>query len=500
MFLPRCLLAAIVLLFITPLFGQGVLTYKEASNGLQRPDWEEGRTEIELGDVNGDGNVDILSIGDHGSPFINTHEHGVMVWFGDGAGNWSLFQNGNFGYGGIAIGDVNNDGIMDIAYGMHHNYSSTHFGDRLEGVALGDGSGRRWRPWDKGVATNGETYGMFGTDLADVNLDGLLDLGSISFGCCSGVHVYLNNGDGTWTQSFGFLGGNSNEDFLFADFNGDGNPDIACASSNGTVFLGDGAGNFTPADGNLPPVPNVGRVGISVGDVNGDGRDDLAFVAGPGGLQVWSMVSDGVWQDLSGNLPRSGNFEATQLADMDLDGHVDLVAFGHGTVTIFTGDGQGNWTQAASFNTPGRQGYAAFRAGTDVDHNGYPDIGIVAAEGSGNNRLRVYVEASTATRPAIYPRLARGGATLVQGSARRLEWTAAVPPGYGPATVSLDVSTGSSGPWRNLAADLPNNGVYQWRVPTDLQSNCFIRYRLMLGGRESARAVSPRPYIVRAAK
>src|SRR5262249_50816553 len=71
--------------------------YIESSNGLEEPKLEKGNTEIEFGDVNGDGQVDIVSIGDHGSPYINSAEHGIMVWFGDGGGNWSLSQNGNFG-------------------------------------------------------------------------------------------------------------------------------------------------------------------------------------------------------------------------------------------------------------------------------------------------------------------------------------------------------------------------------------------------------------------
>ena len=103
----------------------------------------------------------------------------------------------------------NNDGNIDIGYGMHHNYSATDFGDQLLEVALGDGSGEKWTPWDDGLATNGETWGMFATDFADVDNDGDLDIGSISFGCCAGVHVYLNQDDGSWTISFGFIGGNS---------------------------------------------------------------------------------------------------------------------------------------------------------------------------------------------------------------------------------------------------------------------------------------------------
>ena len=70
----------------------GGVSYVESSAGLAVPAMEGGRTEIELGDVNGDGHPDIVSIGDHGSPNINSPQHGVMVWFGDGAGAWSVFQ------------------------------------------------------------------------------------------------------------------------------------------------------------------------------------------------------------------------------------------------------------------------------------------------------------------------------------------------------------------------------------------------------------------------
>ena len=468
--------------------GQLSLHYVEASQGLGAK-LDGGRTEIEFGDVNRDGNVDIVSIGDHGSP-LSSNEHGVMVWFGDGLGQqgqWQLFQNGNFGYGGVALGDVNNDGSVDVAFGDHHNYSDNQFGNRIEGVALGDNTGMHWTPWDQGLATNGETYGMFGTDLADVNNDGFLDYGSNSFGCCSGVHVYLNRGDGTWSQSAGFLGENSSDDLVFADFNCDGNADMATANRKGTVFLGDGHGRFRPADGNLPPMSSQGRAWISVGDVNDDGRDDLAFATPSGGLQVWTMVSNAVWKNLSGALPASGKFEATQIADMNLDGHGDLVAFGAGRMVVIAGDGKGNWKLASTFTTPGTQGYAAFRAGTDVDHNGYPDIGVIAAEGnpfSARNHFHVFVESSPATALRIFPKHPHGGATMVPGSVRMFEWNAAVPNGFGAATVSLAVSsTGPNGPWKKIAGELPNNGRYQWRVPADLScvSGCDVRYEIKAG-------------------
>lgn len=70
---------------------------------------DEGPTEVEMTDINGDGNIDLLSIGDHGNPYVNVGKHGIIVWFSDGEGNWSSYMVGNFGYGGIAVGDVNND-------------------------------------------------------------------------------------------------------------------------------------------------------------------------------------------------------------------------------------------------------------------------------------------------------------------------------------------------------------------------------------------------------
>lgn len=138
------------------------LEYTESSSGLETPAMESGRTELEMADVNQDGHIDILSIGDHGSPYINADEHGIMVWFGNGQGTWNFFGNGDFGYGGIAIGDINNDGHMDVGYGMHHNYSSSDFGDSIMEAALGDGTGQNWTPWDDGISTGGD-WGMFNT-------------------------------------------------------------------------------------------------------------------------------------------------------------------------------------------------------------------------------------------------------------------------------------------------------------------------------------------------
>jgi hypothetical protein len=455
------------------------LTYIESSQGLIPPTLEGGHTELELGDVNGDGNLDLVSIGDHGSPYVNTDQHGVMVWFGDGTGAWSVYQNGNFGYGGVALGDVNNDGLMDVGYGMHHNYSGVDFGDQLLEVALGDGSGQNWTPWDDGLATSGEDWGMFGTDFADVDHDGDLDVGSISFGCCAGVHVYLNQGDGTWSQSFRFYGGNSNMQFDFGDVNGDGNADFTVSHGQGLVYLGDGAGGFTLGDGNLPDDYNS----VALGDVNHDGRDDLALVTNSGGVQVWTWLAPNTWQQLSSGLPSSGPYAAVQVADMNMDGNRDVAAFGGAQVRIWGGDGSGGWAEIAAFNTPTPGNMQAFRAGGDADHNGYPDIALVSEEGSWpseHNHLHFYRESSTPAELEIKPVFPSGAETFHAGGTIFIDWVSAVPAGQsGSVTLELSIH-GPGGPWQTLAEALPDNGRYQWLIPANTltTSEAFIRYTL----------------------
>ena len=51
------------------------------SKGLDNPDKEGGKTELELADMNSDGYLDIICVGDHGSPYVNSNQHGIMVWF-----------------------------------------------------------------------------------------------------------------------------------------------------------------------------------------------------------------------------------------------------------------------------------------------------------------------------------------------------------------------------------------------------------------------------------
>lgn len=468
-------LLLLFLIYFSTIYPQYIPTYVESSSGLNNPFLEGGRTEVELADINGDGNLDIVSVGDHGSPYINTGEHGVMVWRGNGTGeNWAIIQIGNFGYGGVAIGDVNNDGKLDVGYGIHHNYSGEDLGDQILEVALGNGLGTGWTPWDNGLATNGEDWGMFCTDFADVDCDGLLDIGANSFGCCAGVHIYLNNGNGSWTQSFGFTGGNSSMDFLFGDVNNDGYPDIATAHQNGTIYLNGGTGNFTLARSGYSHGPDLG-------DVDNDGMDELSIINSSGGIEVWKWSSGNNWTSISTGLPSTGNFESTQIYDMNMDGFTDIAAFGSGLVRVWLGDGAGTWTQASQFTLPSPGYFQAFRIDGDVDHNGYPDIVLVDEEGTWinyQNHLRFFKENSPADILTITPVYPSPNRKVNVQSVQTIKWISEVPAGVS-SLVKLEISTNdTSGPWYVIADDLPNNGHFQWIIPESAASTdtCRIRY------------------------
>ncbi len=336
-----------------------------------------------------------------------------------------------------------------------------------------------WTPWDDGLATNGETWGMFCTDFADVDNDGDLDIGANSFGGSAGVHIYLNQGDGTWVQSWGFVGGNSDMDFKFGDMNGDGNADFAVAHGYGKVYLGDGQGNFTLNDTNLP----TGIYIPALGDINNDGAQELAMETSGGGVKVWTLRPTGQWLDISGDLPSTGPYEAVQIADMDVDGFRDIVAFGGGIVTIWRGNGMAGWQEIAEFDIGRDPGYfTAFRAGVDADHNGYPDIAMVEEEGGPYNRYNHLLFFKERTSPrhlritGLYP---SGNEKFRIGSVQFIDWVSSVPKtGVGFGSVDLELSVdGDGGPWTSIASGIPNNGRHQWTVDGPYPSaDCFIRY------------------------
>ncbi|MCC7232587.1 MAG: T9SS type A sorting domain-containing protein [Bacteroidia bacterium] len=444
--------------------------------------FEGGQSELQFADINQDGNPDLLTVGDHGSPYINTNQHGISVYFGNGTtSGWTLSQNGDFGYGGIAVGDVNNDGFMDVGYGIHHNYSLTDFGDQLIEVALGDGTGLNWIPCDDSLGTAGETYGMFGTDFGDVDNDGLLDILSGSFGCCAGTHVYLNRGNGVWHHSFGYVNGNTEHYVQFGDLNHDGNLDFVCCHQYGAAYFGDGTGNFLVQPVGLPYLGTLGYYDISLDDIDNDGDDDFGFIHNNSVPYVykWNSITNR-WDSSSTGLSSSGpTASAMKLADLNGDGYSDAVVAVTGSIEIYLGNGGSLWNHVLSIPIPNMT-FCQDIAIADIDHNGFPEIAFLSEYNNGLfstiNKLKILVNTYVPNKPEINQTFPSGNECLPASAVRNITWTSGVPAGNSSSVNIAFSSTGPAGPWITVAAAAPDNGNYQWTVPLGITSyQCHIR-------------------------
>jgi len=292
-------------------------------------------------------------------------------------------------------------------------------------------------------------------------------------------------------------------EFYFRDVNRDGNADMIAAHGTGSVWLGDGAGGFTANTG--LPSSSYGLDGLSVGDVDNDGGCDVAFANADGGVEVWYFGdSTSYWQSFSGSLPTSGDFEGTQLCDMNADGFTDVCAIGGGHTKVWLGDGTGNWSEAADITTPAAGTYAAFRTGADFDHNGFPDIAFITREGSwpnDYNRAHAFKESTETHTVSVFPVFPRGGEKFANGSVQFIDWWSAPYSGDSTECQTLRLSTtGPSGPWQQIWGGAPNPGRIQWTVPESVKSsNCYIRYTYYDVFRipnESLSVVTPRAFTI----
>lgn len=489
----RHILVLICLIVVATAAPGAAVTLVEKSTGFSAIDWEEGHTELEFADANGDGHLDLLSVGDHGNPHVNSTEHGLICYLGDGAGAWSAHQYGNFGYGGVGLGDLNGDGLLDAAFGIHHDWPSSGLGSKLMGAALGDGTGSAWTAWDAGMPAAGETWGMFATDLADFDGDGDLDVVCQSFGGSNGIRLYGNNGDGTWTPMPGLPGGSVAYTLETGDFNADGHLDFCGTRSTGSVYLGDGAGGFTLHQSGLA----TGIYSVDVGDFDGDGRDDLLIDHGAVGVKAWRLdPGSEVWQEHSSGLPTT-NVEMVQFGDLNGDGHLDVVTYTAPTGRCYLSDGSGAWVADATWTMPSPGSGAALRVDGDVDHDGREDIAVLATK-SGfpfyRNQLRVYSPWQPPAALTARVTAPAGGETLRLGSVREIRWACAVPAGSGPATVDIHLSTaGPDGPWAPIALQVPDSGRHQWTVAGTPSGEAHIRVRCSTGDAEVL-AVSAAPF------
>jgi hypothetical protein len=178
-------------------------------------------------------------------------------------------------------------------------------------------------------------------------------------------------------------GGTRPGSVALADFNGDGKLDIAVSnfiSNTISVFLNNGDGTFRDPIVSPIQITAVGLGSIAVGDFNEDGKPDLVVgtIAGSQANIVLLGNGDGTFRQLP-PIPNSFGFIRARVADLNGDGHQDLVTGDNGNISLFMGHGDG------TFDPPGFLPTGSCPVGMPCA-NGGAYLGIVVADFNGDDK------------------------------------------------------------------------------------------------------------------
>lgn len=216
----------------------------------------------------------------------------------------------------------------------------------------------RFAPMAPGLPTSGQWRNGF--DIADVNLDGRLDIvhGGIRRELGGKPHIFLGDGKGDfklWEKASYPNLPYDYGDIAVGDFNKDGKPDLGLAIHlrGLIVLLGDGKGGFVHDAKGLGFEAGPLRPGqahrfssraLTAVDWDGDGADELLVLAegpvgsfgakgGPSriqqsyGVAIHKRGADGTWVQLEGGKTHPQLFgDSVVTADFDGDGRPDFAA------------------------------------------------------------------------------------------------------------------------------------------------------------------------------
>ena len=276
---------------------------------------------VAVGDFNHDGKLDVAaSI----SPIQGGNDQ-VGVFLGKGDGSFFppvAYDSGTHPLSDVSAVDLNHDGNLDLAI------SGTGVT-----VFLGNSDGT-FQP----AVTYAASGGSGSLAPGDYNNDGKLDFVALGY-----PHdwIFLGNGDGTFQTPAG-ISSALGSSLAVADFNHDGKLDVAIAGQNQNnfkdylyVLMGNGDGTFQSS----VSYPLGGYIGLVAADFDGDGNADLAvlddnnFVA-----NVVLGRGDGTFFNRQ-SYAIGGTPYALLPSDLNQDGITDMVVIGTSTISIFQGKG-----------------------------------------------------------------------------------------------------------------------------------------------------------------
>jgi len=213
------------------------------------------QSEPNILDVNGDGQLDIVIAtfqGDNKIYAINGSDY-TTLW---------MFQAGDWMYHGGSFGDIDKDGLPEIAIGSYDDHVY---------VINGEDGSLNWS-YDVG------SYILAPTSLADVNNDGALEI----LAATSTMYALKHDGSLLWSYP---TGGLIWRGASVADIDGDGWLDVCFCSEDGLIRIVNGTNGDLiwsfDAENDYGDTFEIDHAPVIV-DLNGDEKLDVFFVGGYG--------------------------------------------------------------------------------------------------------------------------------------------------------------------------------------------------------------------------
>jgi len=185
---------------------------------------------------------------------------------------------------------------------------------------------------------------------ADFNNDGNKDLAVCNFSSSS-VSLLLGSSTGTFSAATSLTVSNTPYNIISDDFNSDGNKDLAITHFNSTlvsVLFGNGTGSFSAA---TTYTASSAPYYIASGDVNGDGHKDLAYTNSGGNVVLLIGSASGAFT--YGNTYGVGSVPygiAMNDFNGDLKQDVVVANFNSNSVSVLLGSGAATFTSTTNFN------------------------------------------------------------------------------------------------------------------------------------------------------
>ncbi|MEM7761695.1 MAG: VCBS repeat-containing protein, partial [Cyanobacteria bacterium P01_A01_bin.40] len=271
-------------------------------------------SDMTLDDVDGDGNLDLLTVKRSYYGYVN-------VYSGDGTGAFDFDNPQNYFLGyysypdRIKVEDYNGDGVSDLVAGNSRQLSL------LPGLGNGEFG-------DRVIYNNPLRYSRQ-SEFADLNNDGIIDLLTLPyyyrFGGFNSNSVvgYLGNADGSFGEAVEYPLSHYPYKLLTEDINSDEILDVVTINSRNdslSVLIGQGDGSFsTSTEYSVGDNPQQ----VVVGDVNDDGIADLVS-ANVNSISLLLGTGDGNFAEAL-EYNADGNPVELNLEDLDDDGDLDLV-------------------------------------------------------------------------------------------------------------------------------------------------------------------------------